>query len=93
MFELTERGIYMADPYVIWEDRLKDTILGPEACLWTETVPEWRVMQKLLPRLAAYSECAWSPAEKKDWHGFLRRKELLEAAGYHDFLKENIHMR
>ena len=50
-------------------------------------------MQKLLPRLAAYSECAWSPAEKKDWHGFLRRKELLEAAGYHDFLKENIHMR
>lgn len=93
MFELSERGIYMADPYVIWEDRLKDTILGPEACLWTETVPEWRVMQKLLPRLAAYSECAWSPAEKKDWHGFLRRKELLEAAGYHDFLKENIHMR
>ncbi len=90
MFELPEQGIYMADPYVIWENQLKNILLGPEACLWTETVPEWRVMQKIFPRLAAYSECAWSPADKKDWHDFLRRKEFLEAAGYSDYLKNNL---
>lgn len=90
MFELSERGVYMTDPYIIWPDKVKDSILGAEACLWTETVPEWRVMQKILPRLPAYSECAWSRPEKKDCHDFARRKEHLEAAGYFELLREMI---
>ena len=90
MFELTERGIYMTDPYIIWPEKVKDSILGMEACLWTELVPEWRVMQKILPRLPAYGECAWSRPEKKDFHDFARRKEYLEAAGYFELVREMI---
>ena len=82
MFELSERGIYMCDPYIIWPDKVKDAVLGTEACLWTETIPQWRVMQKLLPRLYAYSEAAWSEPANKDYGNFVQRKEMLEAAGY-----------
>ena len=86
MFELSERGVYMTDPFIIWQDKVKDTIIGTEGCLWTETIPQWRVIPKLLPRLYAYSECAWSKPENKDYQDFCRRKELLEAAGYMDYL-------
>ena len=86
MFELSERGVYMTDPYIIWADKVKDCIIGTEACLWTETVPQWRIIPKILPRLHAYSECAWSDPAKKDYQDFRRRKELLEAAGYMDHL-------
>ncbi|MBE6402801.1 MAG: hypothetical protein E7039_03640 [Lentisphaerae bacterium] len=86
MFELSERGVYMTDPYIIWADKVKDCIIGTEACLWTETVPQWRIIPKILPRLHAYSECAWSDPAKKDYQDFHRRKELLEAAGYMDHL-------
>ncbi|MBR2364481.1 MAG: family 20 glycosylhydrolase [Lentisphaeria bacterium] len=88
MFELTEKGVYMTDPYILWEKELSDTILGPEACLWTETLPQWRFIPKFLPRLAAYSECAWSRNERKDYYDFARRKEYLEAAGYYEFLRK-----
>lgn len=86
MFELSERGVYMTDPHIIWADKVKDVIMGTEACLWTETIPQWRVIPKLLPRLYAYSECAWSAPERKTYTDFCRRKELLEAAGFMDFL-------
>ena len=87
MFELSERGIYMADPYIIWADRVKDSILGTEACLWTERVPEWRVMQKILPRIFAYSECSWSVPERKEYNDFVRRRKHLESAGYLEILR------
>ena len=86
MFALPEEGVYMADPYVIWEQPWKDNLLGPEACLWTEYVPEWRIIRKILPRLGAYAETAWSRPENKEWHDFRRRHELLTAAGYEDYL-------
>ncbi len=86
MFALPEEGVYMADPYVIWEQQWKDKLLGPEACLWTEYVPEWRIIRKILPRLGAYAETAWSRPENKAWHDFRRRHELLTAAGYEDYL-------
>ncbi|MBE6388646.1 MAG: hypothetical protein E7043_00560 [Lentisphaerae bacterium] len=87
MFELSEKGVYMTDPYIIWPEKVKDATLGTEACLWTETVPQHRVLAKLFPRIFAYSECAWSAPENKSWHDFQRRKELLEAAGYMDYIK------
>ena len=90
MFGLQPENIYMADPYVIWEKQLKESMLGPEACLWTETVPEWRTVQKILPRIGAYAECAWSRPENKDWYSFLRRKNQLLSAGYEDFLRIDI---
>ena len=87
MFALPAESVYMADPYVIWESDWKEGLLGPEACLWTEYVPEWRIVQKILPRLGAYAETAWSRPENKDWHDFLRRQEKLRAAGYEDHLR------
>ncbi len=90
MFGLQPENVYMADPYVIWEKQLKESMLGPEACLWTETVPEWRTVQKILPRIGAYAECAWSRPEQKEWYSFLRRKNQLLSAGYEDFLRLDI---
>ena len=87
MFELSEKGVYMTDPYIIWPEKVKDATLGTEACLWTETVPQHRVLAKMFPRIFAYSECAWSAPENKSWHDFIRRKERLEAAGYLDYIK------
>ncbi len=87
MFPLPKESVYMADPYVIWENEWKDRLLGPEACLWTETVPEWRVVRKILPRLGAYAETAWSFPARKDWHDFLQRSERLRSAGYEDYLR------
>jgi len=87
MFSLPRESVYMADPYVIWENEWKDRLLGPEACLWTETVPEWRIVQKILPRLRAYAETAWSRPDRKDRHDFLRRSDRLRSAGYEDYLR------
>ena len=87
MFELTEKGVYMTDPYILWEDTLSEIIMGPEACLWTETIPQWRIIPKLLPRLSALSECAWSRNDRKDYYDFLRRREYLEAAGSYEYLR------
>ena len=90
MFGLPAESVYLADPYVIWEKDWKDGLMGTEACLWTEYVPEWRTMQKILPRLGAYAETAWSLPEKKDWHDFQRRTGTLRAAGYEDYLRSPV---
>ena len=86
MFEVSERQVYMCDPYIIWPEKVKDFIIGIEACLWTETIPEWRVLAKTMPRIFAFSEAAWSLPEAKDYHNFAARKENLEAAGYIEYL-------
>ncbi len=88
MFHVGDEQIYLCEPCGVWPELVKDSIIGTEACLWTETVPEWRVMPKLLPRLPAYAECCWSRPERKEWHDFARRKEMLEAAGYYEYLRQ-----
>ena len=88
MFELSERGVYMTEPYIIWPKKVKNLMLGTEACLWTEAVPQHRVMSKIFPRIFAYSECAWSAPERKSYADLVRRRELLEASGLTDYLKE-----
>lgn len=86
MFALSEQGVYMTDPFVSGSEKLRNATLGIEACLWTETVPQHRVPAKVLPRIFAYSECAWSMPGNKSWHDFIRRKKRLEATGYPDFI-------
>ena len=90
MYSLPEEAVYMADPFVIWESSWKDHLLGPEACLWTEYVPDWRVVQKILPRLGAYAEVAWSQVAVKDYYDFRRRSGWLRAAGYEEYLRSLI---
>ncbi len=87
MFELSERGVYLTDPYMVWQEKVEDHLLGLEACLWTETIPQWRVFSKLLSRLNAYSEAAWSNQVERNFDDFLRRENYLAAAGYSDLIK------
>ena len=85
MPELPEETVYQSiEPP---SSEMRDTLLGTEACLWTEMVPEWRVLPKIMSRLEAFAENAWSQLERKDWHDFQRRKTQLEAAGHWDFLR------
>ena len=50
------------------------SLLGVEACLWTETVRDRDDLAALLlPRLAAVAEVAWSPGSSRDWAGFSTR--------------------
>ena len=54
-------------------------ILGGQANLWTEYVPNLRhVEYMLLPRLGALSEADWSPKEARDWESFKARAALNE---------------
>lgn len=79
MRTLSRDSVYMSDPYCGWDaaDR-SSQYLGPEACLWTETVPERRLMQKILPRLGAFAETAWCQPERKSIDRFRDAVLLLE---------------
>lgn len=51
-------------------------ILGGEACLWSEHTTNMRAGEYLLwPRGLAVAESVWSPKEKKNWPGFVKRVE------------------
>ena len=61
-------------------------ILGAQANLWTEFIPDPRYLEyMLLPRLCALSEVVWSPASLRDFDDFTRRMtsqyERFAAAG------------
>jgi hexosaminidase len=49
-------------------------VLGLEAPLWTEWVPNRaRLDYQTYPRLTAFAETGWTPRERKDWADFRRR--------------------
>jgi hexosaminidase len=49
-------------------------IIGAQANVWTEYMDTWdHVEYMLLPRMLALSEVVWSPAEARDYRGFLDR--------------------
>ncbi len=51
-------------------------MLGSEACLWAEHVPNQRQVEFMTwPRAMALSEVFWSPINKKDLNNFLARIE------------------
>ena len=54
-------------------------VLGAEACLWTELVPQEKVYSALFPRLLALAEVAWSPAAGKNYNDFASRVKLHAA--------------
>ena len=65
-------------------DTQKQNIIGAQCNLWTESVPSIKRVEYLLfPRLVAFSEMVWLPAEKKNEKDFLNRLpaqlKLLEA--------------
>lgn len=69
---------YKLDPYDKISPAYRHHILGVQANVWTEYIPDIKSVQyKLLPRLAAISEVGWA-ADRKDFKDFsLRAKALL----------------
>lgn len=65
---------YKFDPVPVGIDSIY--ILGGQANLWTEHTTNIRAAQYLVwPRGLAVAECTWSPKEKKNWPGFVKRVE------------------
>jgi hexosaminidase len=55
-------------------------ILGSEAHLWTEFVPDQdQLYHQLMPRLFAFSEALWSPIEHRDYEDFKQRLAVQRA--------------
>ena len=52
-------------------------VLGSAAPLWTESVPQNKVYEKIFPRLFAFSEVVWTPQEQRlDYSDFLKRSKV-----------------
>ncbi len=68
-------------PYDL-EPQFHQHILGSEATLWSEYVPdEAEMYHQLFPRLYAFSEALWSDPAARDFADFSRRLQVLTAAG------------
>ncbi|WP_407353059.1 family 20 glycosylhydrolase [Luteimonas sp. R10] len=49
-------------------------VLGVQANVWTEHMRDYgRVQHAVFPRIAALAEIGWSPADRRDYDGFLAR--------------------
>lgn len=60
------------------EDK-KDMLLGIEACLWTEFVPDMKKAgYQTFPRLGAFSETAWTVKEEKSYDRFCEKLPFYE---------------
>ena len=56
------------------DDEHAHHVLGAQAQLWSEYIPTPEMMEYMaFPRLCALAEVVWSPAECKDYAGFLAR--------------------
>ena len=63
----------------VYDLPVPEGILGVEACLWSERVPnEEDILWKLLPRLSAVSELQWNP-QARNYEDFLSRVRRMEA--------------
>ncbi|MCM1176914.1 MAG: beta-N-acetylhexosaminidase [Bacteroides sp.] len=70
--------VYSFNPCRGLDENEKSLVLGVQANLWTEYIPDFRQAEyMLLPRLAAMSEVAWHGCCEKDWPDFRRRLETL----------------
>ena len=78
--------VYELDPYEGLDSLAQRCVLGVQANLWTEYIPDFAQAQyMLLPRLAAVAEVGWAP-RRRNYDDFLRRMEHLRllygACGY-----------
>lgn len=70
--------VYSFDPYEGLDECQKPLVLGVQANLWTEYIPDFSHAQyMLLPRLAAMSEVAWHGSGDKDFPDFRQRLSSL----------------
>ena len=63
---------YAYEPQTLFESQ--DTVLGAEAPIWTEYIPDIDKMAYMAwPRLAALAETCWTQAAQKNYNGFEQR--------------------
>lgn len=68
-------------------DAAKKHILGVQANLWTEYIPNTNMVEyMLLPRLGALSEVQWTPVSRKNYDEFVKREthmsKIYDKCGY-----------
>lgn len=70
--------VYRLEPYDKLRPEYRHHILGVQANVWTEYIPDMKSVEyRILPRIAALSEVGWS-CDRKDFDDFtLRAKALL----------------
>lgn len=79
---------YVWDPATYVEGLPRESILGFEAPLWSETISNSAELEYLaFPRAIGYAELAWTPAEQRDWESY--RKRLAEQTPYLDRMNVN----
>ncbi|MBM3288422.1 MAG: beta-N-acetylhexosaminidase [Candidatus Eisenbacteria bacterium] len=56
-----------------------DLVLGGQACVWTERIPDWEHLGTMtFPRLCAIAEALWTDPRRRDYPDFLLRMRLHE---------------
>ena len=86
--QLTLRQVYNFDPMPPGIPTvLRPLLWGGMCVLWTDYIQTYHQAEyMLLPRLCAFAECLWSPADSKDWDHFRHKteqhKNRLQAEGY-----------
>ncbi|GFP76594.1 family 20 glycosylhydrolase [Clostridium fungisolvens] len=57
----------------------KNLVLGIEAPLWTETIPDEKAMDYMIyPRLLGYGEIGWTPKSERNWAEYKNRLKSQE---------------
>ncbi|GAA4836342.1 beta-N-acetylhexosaminidase [Luteimicrobium xylanilyticum] len=78
------RDSYDWEPDAAVEGVDGDAVVGVEAAIWSERIPdEDTLFMRLLPRLAASAEVAWTPADARSWDDFASRVSR-ESAGWRE---------
>jgi hexosaminidase len=68
------------------EEKYHSYILGLEACLWAEFIPNIKRLEwQAFPRLIAVAETGWTPKKKKNFQSFLMRLDFyLKRLSYNE---------
>lgn len=57
----------------------RNLILGIEAPLWTEFIPDTKAMDYMIyPRLLGYAEIGWTPKDNRNWNEYKNRLKKAE---------------
>lgn len=71
--------VYTYDPYTDLNQQERQSILGVQANLWTEYIPQMKgVEYMVLPRMAAMAENGWS-YQSKNYEDFEKRMQVFRA--------------
>jgi len=92
MLQLPVEKTYSFDPVSSGlSAKQQKLVIGSEACIWTEDIPENEVFSRTFPRMWAFAETVWSDKKQLDFKSFKKRvsaqASIFEKSG-NDFFKE-----